>query len=864
MDRWFRAVALLVPLLASGGPVRAESGRLPKGVSPLTYDISVEPDAARLRFTGKETIAIAVAAPTRTITLNAAELEIAEVRLDDRIAPARTVLDEAAQTLTLGFAAPVAAGPHRLLIRYSGRINQSAAGLFAVDYQDAEGRPQRLLVTQFEASDARRFAPMWDEPGQKARFRLSATVPKGQTAFSNMPIERSVARPAGGSVVTFQTSPRMSSYLLFLGMGDVERRTRQVGQTEIGIITRRGAIDQGDYALESAARILLYYNDYFGTPYPLPKLDMIAAPGSSQFFSAMENWGAILYFDRAVLFDPKLSSESSRQYIFTVVAHEMAHQWFGDLVTMAWWDDLWLNEGFASWMEEKASDTLNPEWRAAARVVAFDRQVGLSADAQSSTHAIVRPIETPDQISQAFDRITYAKGPAVIAMLEAAIGPDRFREGVRRYMARYKYGNTRTDDLWAELAAAAGRPVKPLMDAFTLQGGVPLIRVGEPSCVGGTTRVTLSQDRFGLDEPSRAPRRWTVPVTLAAGGAGAQAMVSGPAPQMATVLGCGPLRVNPGQQGYYRTLYADRQFGALAEGFSSLGLVDQVGLLGDERALANGGYVPAPRHLGLLDRLTPDADPLVWELAASQLSGIDALLDDDPAQPAFRRRALRLLAPALARTGLDPKPGERSAMSQLRETLVAVLGRLGDPGVLARARALVAGGLDRIPAAIREPLIGAYAANARPVDWDRLHALARAERDPTARTNLYGNLARTADRALAARALALALTDEATVPNRAALISGVAARHPALAFDWAVEHAGVVNGLVEASSRPRFIVGLASASADPALAARVEAYAARALAPGSRQGAETAIASIRYRARLRAEQSGAIAAWAAR
>ena len=454
--RWSPLAMVPMLLTLGAGSGNGHAG-LPDNVTPLHYEISVDPDAKTLRFTGSEAVTIAVSAPTRTIVLNAADLKIGAVSLDGTATP-KVSLDEAAQTLTLGFAAPVTPGTHTLSIAWSGTINRSAAGLFAVDYKNDRGGDERLLVTQFEAADGRRFAPMWDEPARKATFRLTAATPEDDTAFSNMPVESKAKGANGKTLVTFATTPKMSSYLLFLGIGDIQRRTKRVGDTEIGMITRRGAIDQGDYALESAARLLTYYNDYFGTPYPLPKLDMIAAPGSSQFFSAMENWGAILYFDKALLLDPKVSSENDRQRIFTVVAHEMAHQWFGDLVTMAWWDDLWLNEGFASWMEGKASNDLNPDWNKAARDVAFERERAFAADAQSSTHPIVQHIATVDQISQAFDSITYAKGQAVIGMIEAAVGPDPFRAGVRSYMAKYKYGNTRTDQLWAELAPRpAGR-----------------------------------------------------------------------------------------------------------------------------------------------------------------------------------------------------------------------------------------------------------------------------------------------------------------------------------------------------------------------------------------------------------------------
>ena len=840
---------------------RAEPGRLPPGVVPLHYAISVDPDAAKLSFTGSETIDIAVARPTATIMLNAAELAVGNVRLDSSIAPVRTTLDETAQTLTLTFAKPIAAGAHKLALTWSGKINQSAAGMFAVDYKDG-ARDQRLLVTQFEAADGRRFAPMWDEPARKATFALTVATPKGQTSFSNMPVASTAPGTGNKKLVTFKTTPKMSSYLLFLGQGDVERRTRQVGPTEIGVITRRGALDQGDYALEVAAKVLTYYNDYFGTPYPLPKLDMVAAPGSSQFFSAMENWGAILYFDRVVLIDPKITTESQRQTVFNVIAHEMAHQWFGDLVTMRWWEDLWLNEGFASWMASKVTNDLNPDWHVAAQTVAGARQQGLNVDARSSTHAIVQPVATPDELASAFDAITYLKGEAVIRMLEGVVGPDAFRAGIRNYMKAHAYSNTVTDDLWAAVGGAARRPVKPFMDTFTRQPGVPLIRVGEPACGAGSTRLTLTQGRFGVDAPSKAPLKWTVPVTLAGGRA---VDVTAAAPATGTVTGCAPAPVvNPGQQGYYRTLYAPGLFAALSDRVATLPLADQVGTLADTFALGNGEYVSHDRFFALVDKLPAGADPLVWQTAASELYAIHGTLAGDPARAAYDARVRAVLAPQFARVGFEAKRGEPSAIAQLRETLIGVLGQIGDPQVVDGVRRYVAGGLDDIPAAVREPVLGVYAYNATPAEWEKLHAAALAEKNPGVQRAYWSLLGANRDPALAQGALDLALTEEATVPNRSNLIRGASDVNPTLTFDWAVTHADQVNALIEASSRQNFIVGLGAGATDAAVADRIQAYADKALPATARRQANLSIATVRYRARLRGIQSAPAARWAGR
>jgi aminopeptidase N len=861
-----RPTAALTPPPAAATQVPTQ---LPRSVRPLHYTIAATPDAANLRFTARTDIDIEVLEATDSITLNAVELEFGNVSLGGAsgaggqplaLSPRDTRVDAAAQTATFRFDRPIAPGRYRLTMDYSGKINTQAAGLFALDYQTAQGS-RRALYTQFEAPDARRFFPSWDEPNFRTPYDLRVTVPAGQSAISNMPEAGREARPDGSSIVSFQTTPAMSSYLLFLALGEFDRITTTAAGTELGVVTRRGAGEQGRWALESQAQILPWYNEYFGTPYPLPKLDNVAGPGSSQFFGAMENWGAIFSFESILLVDPAITTEARRQAIFEVDAHEMAHQWFGDLVTMAWWDDLWLNEGFASWMATKSTAALHPEWEPLLGRVG-GREAAIQLDSLATTHPVVQRIATVEQISQAFDAITYQKGEAVIAMLEDFVGEDAWREGVRAYVARHRLGNTVSDDLWRAIEQAAGRPVTAIAHEFTLQPGVPLIRVESAQCVGGNTRVSLRQGQFSRDRRDAAPLTWRVPVVASAGGRALRTLVEGGSAE-ASVPGCGPLIVNYGQAGYYRTLYAPPMLARLTENYARLRPLDQIGLLADNWSLGLAGYQSPAAALDLVAAAPADGNSQLMTRMAGILSLISHYYDGDPQHQAMLARlASEKLAPAMRRLGWSARASDTGNDAVLRAELIGTLGYLRDPAVLAEANRRFAANDPSVAAGpLRQTILGVVAYNADSAQWDRLRAMAREERNPLVRVQLYQLLGGVRDPALAQRALDLALTDEPGATNASQIISSVAGVHPDLAFDYAIANRARVEPLVDASSRSRYLAALASGSSDPAMVDKLDLYAREHLTPQSRAPVDRSIASIRDRLRVREQQLPLISRW---
>ena len=828
--------------------------QLPRTAIPHHYAITVTPNAERLTFDATVAIDLDVIKPTNQLVLNAAEMTISSARLQPAkgaVLVGRVTLDPKAETATITFPRTLATGAYRLGLAYSGKIHTQANGLFALDYKNQEGKPARSLFTQFEAADARRFVPSWDEPDYKATWDLTARVPANTMAVGNMPAASSKPLPGGLKEVRFQTTPIMSSYLLFFADGDFDRITKRVGDKEVGVVMSRGNGPKGQLALDAEAEILPYYDQYFGVPYPLPKLDNVAGPGQSQFFGAMENWGAIFTFERILLNDPAITSEGERQAIFGVEAHEMAHQWSGDLVTMAWWDDLWLNEGFASWMATKATEHFHPDWGADIDRVGI-REGAMGQDAFQSTHPIVQHVRTVEQANQAFDSITYSKGESVLNMLEGYATPDVWQRGIQDYIRRHAYQNTRTQDLWNSMERVGATGLSAIANDFTTQPGIPLIEVGPSQCVGGNTVATLTQSQFSDDERAAAaaqPLTWHVPVRATAGGAVAGIVTSGRTNQI-KAAGCGPLLINAGQTGYFRTLYRPEQLHALQSTFGSLGTVDQFGVMSDQLALSAAGYQPMAGGLDFLGEVPGNGNAKLVQAAVRDWSGLyDDLDGDAAAQAAIAARVERIYGARLDQLGFAPKTDEPATDSLLRGTLISTLGKFKDPKVIAEANRLFAAwqsNSNAIPGSLKQTWLGVIARNADQATWNALHAKAAAATGAVERQSLYQLLGAANDPALAQRALALALTDEPGKTTSAGIITAVSGQHSRMAIDFVMAHLQQVNQLIDISGRSRFMQRLSAGSNDASLIPILESYADANLAATDRKPIEQAIDRLRF------------------
>jgi aminopeptidase N len=850
-DCKYLIASLLAVFLIAAGSARAEPvfsfeatpGKLPKTVVPTHYAIELKPDLDKLVIAGSEVVDIEVAKPTDVITLNAVNMTAEAAVIDEDAAQAGAIsFDARAQTMTLTFPRMIAAGPHRLRIGFTAQINKFGRGLFIVDYPTDAGR-KRMISSQLEPADARRIFPCWDEPAFKASFELSVTVPQDFLAVSNMPVAREEPGGDGRKRVAFAPTPKMSSYLFVLAAGELERQSGEADGITVGVVTTRGKGREARYALDSAIGLLKYYNDYFGVRYPLPKLDLIAVPGG--FGGAMENWGGITFFESRLLFDPQSTSPTAQRGIFLVLAHEMAHQWFGDLVTMAWWDNIWLNEGFATWMQTKAADRFHPDWQVWLGA-GEAKQSTMNADAKRTTHPIQHPIADESEAMAAFDGITYIKGQAFIRMLESYLGEEAFRAGIQRYMQAHAFSNATTADLWQALAAASGQPVASIAAAFTEQAGVPLV-IAEVTCEDGQRHIALRQERFTIHDPNAQPARWKVPIAFGPLRAlrpaetalldGTSRIDAGPCSE--------PLKLNLGDIGYYRVQYDPATQAALGKSIAQMSAADRVNFLADSWATVEAGRVPPGAFLQLIDGIDPGDSRVVWDEVIRVLTRLDHLERDQPGRPDFQAYARAKLRPVLDRLGWERATDEPAQQEFLRTRLIRVLGDLGDDAILAEAKRRFAAYLENpasLRTGLREPVTRLAGRTADRATYDLLRELARKTTNTDERVRYYSALAAALDPALARETLALALTDEVPATTVGTLISGVASagEHPDLAWAFVQANFQALAARQGPFFRDNFAANLMTNFSDRAHAAEFASFSpAHETSGGRRMAART-------------------------
>ena len=805
LKKWMHsAVLLLTALMVSvaGAQSRFDfkttPGLLSKNIRPTHYRLHFDLDPVSDGFSGNAQIVLKVQEASTHILLHAQDLEAAKVSLsNEKSGQAVRLLNveknSATQTWKLipQDGKPIAVGQYSLNIQYTGRVQKTDAGLYRAPHK-VQGQAREMLATQLEAVFARKLFPAFDEPAFRSVFEISVKAPSVYEVHSNMPV-RSAREQGNHRLHTFLPTPAMPTYLVALTVGQFDTLQGQAGRIPLRIFTAPGKKAQAAYAMEVTQKVLPFYKSYFGIDYALPKLDQLAVPSTRG--GAMEDWGLISYAETSLLFDPNNSAVQRRQQVFSTVAHEVAHQWFGNLVTAASWEEIWLNEAFATWMAEKATNHFNPEWQMSLR----RREPidwAMNKDASSATRAIRSGAVYEDRVFDVFDEITYSKGGAVLSMIEAWLGPEVFQKGLAAYMKHRKFSNATAADLWFHIGQAAGKDVTSVASSWTDQKGFPLLQVNA-QCKAGRTQLQIDQERFASDVQAAAKSIWQVPLIVSQGDKTHRLLLT-KARQEFAWAGCSkaPLMVNAGGQGFYRVQYAPETYSAIVQGLATLPPTARITLLSDSFALVQAGKLSLSAYWNLLAQVPwvqGAGRASLLALARSSLSFLDAAYAQSAAQAGLRARARQLMAPELKSLGWTPQAGESSESQMLRNALINSLSHWGDEDVLKQAESLFnqdAAGTKPLPPEIRDSVIysaGVGADAARHALLMQRLVSANSEED---RWRYAEAVAAVKDPALAKQVLELSL--------RGVLPSNIAARlpslvsengiHSAMAYQFALDH----------------------------------------------------------------------------
>lgn len=756
---------LVLMLLAS---CVAAAQRLPETAIPSHYQITFTPNFNNNTFLGEEKIDVRVLKPTNSIMLNASEIEFKDVTImaGKQSHKAKVTLNEETEMATLTVPQAIPAGPAQIKISYVGQLNSHLAGLYL-----SQTKQRKYAVTQMEATDARRAFPSFDEPAYKATFDITAVVDKGDTAISNGRIVKDTPGPGPNKhTLQFARTAKMSTYLVALTVGDWKCIEDEEQGIPLRVCAVPGKEQMGKWALESTKAVLRYMNDYYGIKYPYGKLDQIAAPDFQA--GAMENTGAIIYRETLLLADEKTASDETKRAIASVVSHEIAHQWFGNLVTMEWWNDIWLNEGFATWMASKPLNEWRPEWNIDIEEVAESND-SMNVDSVKATRPIRQKAETKGEINSLFDGIAYGKTAAVLRMLESYLGKEVFRAGVNNYLKAHANGNASAEDFWQAMAAASKKPVDEIMPTFVTQAGVPFVDVAA-KCEGERTNVTLSQKRYFYDPAlfqQGSTEVWQIPVCMkgisADGKSGEQSCrLMTQKQQTFTLNGCSEMVfANADGDGYYRYSYNPEMLKALGTKLDdALTAGERTSLVGNEWALVRAGVHDVSNYLALAEALKNDRTRQVVSELMNRFEFIHENLVDERSRPAFEAWLRAYLNPTMRDLGFEARKDESPEQALLRARVFRSLGNTAeDPEVIAKARELVQGYM-KDPASVEPTLadsvITVAAAHGDKALYEQFRAQLKSANDPEQYYRYFYGLARFRQPELIRQTLEFALTPE--------------------------------------------------------------------------------------------------------
>ncbi|HEY1677256.1 MAG TPA: M1 family metallopeptidase [Candidatus Sulfotelmatobacter sp.] len=789
MKRIFAVLTFLVLAISM-----AAAQRLPEIARPENYKLTFNPDMESAKFEGEETIAVRVLKPTSDITLNAVDIDFHDVTITSGgvTQKAKVTPEKDKEMVVLSVEKPLAAGPATIHITYTGILNNEMRGLYLG--KDDKGR--KYVSTQFEATDARRAFPSFDEPDYKATFDITVIADKGLATISNQKIASDTPGPGEKHTVRFATTAKMSDYLAALVVGNFEYVEGEADGIPIRVYATTGKKEMGRFALGMAEDILKYYNNYFGIKYPYGKLDLVGIPDFSA--GAMENTGCITFREVILLIDEKEGSVGLKKTIASVIAHEMAHQWFGDLVTMKWWDDVWLNEGFATWMSSKPVEKIKPEWNPELDDVSGTGGT-MNVDSLANTRPIHQAASTPAQIQELFDGIAYGKTASVLRMLESYMGEETFRAGVNAYLKQHQYGNATASDFWDAQAKTSKKPIDKIMPTWVEQAGLPIVNV-KSQCSGSSTNVQLEQQRYFVDrakfsEPNH--QMWQIPLCLKGSADSApKCELMTKKEEDFTLPGCSTWVLgNAGATGYYRVGYQPETVRAIAaDAETKLKPGERIVLQNDIWASVRVGREPVGDYLAFAQGLQPDRNRAVLEDVMGRLNYIGEYLVSDSDRENFRAWLRQLLSPAMKDVGWEPKPGDSDETRALRAHVFRALGyEARDPEVLAEARKIADKALADPDSVDHEMAGGAFALaalNGGEDFYDKLMAALKNPKSPEDYYTYFFTLADFADQKLLERTLQFAISPNVRSQDALQLVTGVL-QNPAgekLAWEFVRQH----------------------------------------------------------------------------
>ena len=649
-------------------------------VIPINYELTFEPDLKKFTFDGTESISVDCKKPINTITMNCAELKIksCQVKSAGKIIKSTPKTNEKNEELQIRLGEKIK-GKVTINLEFQGILNDRLLGFYRSQYKQG-GKTKYLATTQFEAADARRAFPCWDEPEAKASFEISIIADNKLTAISNMPI-KSKKKVGSKTIYKFGKTPVVSTYLIYLGVGDFEYLTGKIGKTQIRVVTTKGNKSKGKFSLELGKKLLASYEKYFGIKFPLPKLDLIAIPDFAA--GAMENWGAITFRETILLYDPKTSSTKTKQYIAEVISHEIAHMWFGNLVTMKWWNDLWLNESFATFMATKFVDKFYPEWDLWNQFVEDAMNNAMGLDSLKTTHPIDVKVNSPVEIREIFDAISYDKGGCVLRMLEHYVGEPNFRKGLKRYLSDFKYKNAEGQDLWNAIGKASKMPVTSMINTWLKQPGFPLVEIKQDGNI-----LKLKQKRYLLEPDKKFGKGlWSIPLSLGLENEISKKLFSKKSMSVKLPKNTIGFVANYGRKGFYRVKYDE---GILLDlkmlvDEKRIPAIDRWAIQNDLFSFCVLGDEQVRNYLDFSDAYFDEDSYLVSVNVAHNLASLYFRTFNEKFTEEIRDYAINYFRKILFNIGWDPRKSDKHTDALLRVFVISTLGKMNDEEVTEEA-----------------------------------------------------------------------------------------------------------------------------------------------------------------------------------